>query len=269
MFQKNHIRYILWMSFWTILICDLLTFPGCALIYFGKEENRNKNGKCTHLDVCHSMIVQIRTGCKSLAADLTLMWFLSGMYTTMCIQWARCTETFATHQTHMRFFTCFENKRWKKKKKTKIKYTFNCRFHWSNQNMKTKKWRKKKTSRTNRSRLDLQNGFSIVCRYRFPGINNRRIYIRKSNLFSHRHQTMRRWFDLKRAFNEWKVEIGNKNPFTRKKKQEQSDDLHLDHNIFFFYFCSSIYVALKQCRWKSISFLFFFYAPLSSSNFLF
>lgn len=68
----------------------------------------------THLNMCHSMIIEVRAGGESLATNLTLVWFLAGMYASMCVQWAGCTETFAAHQTDVGFFTCvIETKQYK------------------------------------------------------------------------------------------------------------------------------------------------------------
>lgn len=52
------------------------------------------------------MIVEVRARGESFTANLTLVRFLAGMYASMCVQWARCTETFAAHQTYVRLFTC-------------------------------------------------------------------------------------------------------------------------------------------------------------------
>lgn len=59
-----------------------------------------------YLNVCHAMVVEIWTCSKAFPTYLTLMRFLTRMYTAMGIQWTWRTETFTANQTYMGFFTC-------------------------------------------------------------------------------------------------------------------------------------------------------------------
>ena len=59
-----------------------------------------------YLNMCHTMIVQVGTSSESFATYLTLMWLLTRMDSSMCVEWAWCTESFETYSTYMRFFTC-------------------------------------------------------------------------------------------------------------------------------------------------------------------
>lgn len=63
-------------------------------------------GCATYLNVCHAMVVEIRTGRKAFPTHLALVGLLAGVDASMCVQRTGRAEALPADQTHVRFFTC-------------------------------------------------------------------------------------------------------------------------------------------------------------------
>jgi len=56
--------------------------------------------------MCHSVVVQVRTGRKRFAANWTSVWPLAAMYALVGVQRARRGKRFVTLGASMRTFSC-------------------------------------------------------------------------------------------------------------------------------------------------------------------
>lgn len=56
--------------------------------------------------MCHSVVVQVRTGCKRFTANWTCVRPLAAMYAFMCVQRAGCGKRFVALGASVRTFSC-------------------------------------------------------------------------------------------------------------------------------------------------------------------
>jgi len=52
------------------------------------------------------MVVEIAASRETLSTYLTLVWFLTAVYPTVCVEWAGGAERLRTHVTDVGLFTC-------------------------------------------------------------------------------------------------------------------------------------------------------------------